>query len=372
MLYIHIPFCKQRCIYCDFYSTVLNSNKLTAYIDALCAEIQQRAALSTKPLTSIYIGGGTPSIIPIQGLRKIFQTILQHFTISETAEITMELNPDDVTPQYVADLKQLGINRTSLGIQTFADKHLRFLNRRHDANKAIVAVQTIHEVGIDNISIDLIFGLPEQTIDEWQQDLEKALTLPISHLSAYSLMYEPNTLLTKKLEQGEIKEVSEELSLKMFKTLCQTLKNHGFEHYEISNFCRPGYASRHNSGYWCGKPYIGVGAGAHSFDGENRAYNIENLEAYIQSHGCPPHESETLNNNERINEFIFTRLRTASGINLMELEARFGHETKQLILSLAKQHISNQLLTFENNVVKLSEEGIFVSDDVMSDLMLID
>ena len=331
------------------------------------------ALLNSSPLlSSIYIGGGTPSVLDVECLNQLIACIFHHFRVKENVEFTVELNPDDVTCQLIDCLKNNRVNRISLGIQSFTDHHLKRLRRRHTAEQAIQAVKLIHKQGIENISIDLIYGLPSQTLDEWNYDVDQALRLPIKHLSAYSLMYEEGTPLTMMRDKNEVTEADEQLSFKMYKSLCNKLKDANFIHYEISNFCLPGMHSRHNSGYWNALPYIGIGAGAHSFDGSSRYYNVEDIDAYISSPSSPPRNYEHLTPNERINEYFFTRLRTQEGINLEELKEKFGEKPLNHIMKFAQKHIQSKNLTLSNQQLSLTEEGIFLSDDVMSDLMLVE
>lgn len=373
MLYVHIPFCKQRCIYCDFYSTILDSETSQKYIDAVCDEI-----LSVKdekcitPLNSIYIGGGTPSVLTIENLQKLFNCILDKFKLSSHYEFTFEMNPDDVSIELIRFLISKKVNRISLGVQSFNNEQLRFLNRRHNAQSARNAVEIIHNLGINNISIDLIYGLPNQTLEQWKSNLNEALQLPIQHISAYSLMYEEGTPLYRLRDSGKIKETDENTSLQMYEILCSTLKHNGFLHYEISNFCLPTFHSRHNSGYWNNTPYIGIGAGAHSFDGNIRYYNEENIISYTQNPGKPHRIYEELTNIEKINEFIFTKLRTSDGFNIIDFKERFGNDAFLHIQKFTAKHINNKCLQLKDNQLSLTERGFFLSDDIMSDLMIVD
>lgn len=371
-LYIHIPFCQSRCIYCDFYSTTALHLR-ERYVRAVCQEIAGRGGGTAS---TIYLGGGTPSQLSPTLLTQIFDTIYQHFTIAETAEVTMEMNPDDVTEDYVQALRQLPVNRISLGIQTFNDERLHFLHRRHTANHAVQAVRILQNAGYGNLSIDLMFGFPEQTIGEWEADIKQALSLGVQHISAYSLMYEEGTVLTKMRDKGTVKEVDEEKSRKMYEILMSRLQQAGFEHYEISNFCLPGFHSRHNSSYWDGTPYLGFGAAAHSYDGNTRSWNPSNLPIYIK--GIEEHinmeqnggGSETLTTVQKYDERIMTGLRTAQGVNLKALREDFGEHFYQYCLSMAEKHIQRGLLEQkEKTILRLTKEGLFVSDDVMSDLM---
>ena len=296
-LYIHIPFCKSRCIYCGFYSTT-QTNLKQKYVDALCSEIKLRAEeisnsnnkknfgsfVNNKLLIdTIYFGGGTPSQLEENQLIQLFNNINDKFAISPSAEITIECNPDDITEDYSKVLSNLPINRVSLGVQTFNEKQLKFIRRRHDKNAIFYAVERLRQGGIGNISIDLMYGFPGETIDDWEYDIKNALSLNIEHISAYSLMYEEGTPLHHLLKQGVIKETDEDDSYNMYNILTDRLIEAGYEHYEISNFAINGFHSRHNSSYWEGIPYIGVGASAHSYDIYTRQWNVSDVETYINS-----------------------------------------------------------------------------------------
>jgi len=317
-IYIHIPFCKTRCAYCDFYSTTHEAWK-QQYVDALCKELVQRKDyLKGETVDTIYMGGGTPSQLSIAQLNALLATIEAHFPLSKHPEITIEVNPDDVSDSYAEGLKQTPVNRISMGIQTFDDATLRILNRRHTEQIARMATMRLREKGFQNISIDLMYGLPGETIEQWENDLQQAIALNVEHISAYHLTYEEGTPLYRRLQQGEVSEVSEELSLTFFNMLIDALTKAGYQHYEISNFCKPGMHSRHNSSYWQGIAYLGCGAAAHSFDGASRQWNIADIKAYIQGieTNAPCYEIETLDNATRYNEYIMTGLRTSHGSSL--------------------------------------------------------
>lgn len=365
-IYLHIPFCKSRCTYCGFFSTTALAQR-RAYVDALVAELRQRRAfLSGHSVSTIYFGGGTPSLLPAGEVERLLSAIYNIYNVEEGAEITLEGNPDDMTPDYLAQLHRLGINRLSMGVQTFSDARLRFLHRRHTAAQAVAAVRAAQQVGFDNLSIDLMFGFPDQTCLEWQDDVSQALVLGVQHVSAYSLMYEEGTPLTAMLERGDITEVDEEVSLRMYEYLIDRLAQAGFQHYEISNFALPGYASRHNSSYWQGVPYLGVGAGAHSYDSHVRSFNVESLTGYLSG---MPAVQETLTSHERYNEHVFTGLRTMNGISISRLQMLFGADLAAYCLRNAQSHLQNGLLVREDDALRLTRQGLFVSNDVMSDLM---
>ena len=378
-LYIHIPFCESRCIYCGFYSTT--SLKLRDdYVDALCREMQMRpskAALGNdEPIETIYLGGGTPSQLKGSQLNQIFSAIRKNYTLTENIEnieITMECNPDDVTGDFCETLKQLPVNRISMGAQTFSNERLRFLHRRHNAREVDEAITRLRNIGIRNISIDLMFGFPEESLFQWMNDIRHAIQLNVEHISAYSLMYEEGTPLYHLLEQEKIREIDEETSRRMYETLIDLLTGAGYEHYEISNFARPGFRSRHNSSYWHEVPYIGIGAAAHSYNRKQRSWNIENIQTYIRSisEGILPSESEQLDITTRYNDLITTALRTSDGIDLMKMEQEFGKELADRLLQEAQPHISRRLMKIRDGRLSLTREGLYISDDVMSDFMIV-
>ena len=378
-LYIHIPFCESRCIYCGFYSTT--SLKLRDdYVDALCREMQMRpskAALGNdEPIETIYLGGGTPSQLKGSQLNQIFSAIRKNYTLTENIEnieITMECNPDDVTGDFCETLKQLPVNRISMGAQTFSNERLRFLHRRHNAREVDEAITRLRNIGIRNISIDLMFGFPEESLFQWMNDIRHAIQLNVEHISAYSLMYEEGTPLYHLLEQEKIREIDEETSRRMYETLIDLLTGAGYEHYEISNFARPGFRSRHNSSYWHEVPYIGIGAAAHSYNRKQRSWNIENIQTYIRSisEGILPSESEQLDITTRYNDLITTALRTSDAIGLMKMEQEFGKELADRLLQEAQPHISRRLMKIKDGRLSLTREGLYISDDVMSDFMIV-
>ena len=366
-IYIHIPFCKSRCIYCDFYSTTLGQDTMASYIEALEREMSlRRQYIKGTRVHTIYIGGGTPSLLPSHLLRELFDAILHEFSLDEDAEVTIEANPDDVTPDWLRGLEGTPVNRISMGAQTFDDKLLNLLGRRHNAQQVRDAVRLCKEVGIGNISLDLIYGLPGQTMDDWQSDVEQALSLGIKHLSAYALSYEEGTQLDAMLRKGLIEETDEELSRRMYDHLMSATGKAGFLHYEISNFALPGFHSRHNSSYWQSTPYLGLGAGAHSYDGHrSRRANLPDIKAYIAAKGDVPHETETLSDETLYNEFIMTRLRTSGGIPLDEL----SDDDRRYCLRMAEPHIVRRLLCIKDEHLCLTKEGIFTSNDIICDLM---
>lgn len=368
-IYVHIPFCKSRCIYCGFFSTT-SLEKRRSYVDAVVRELRDRRDfLGNAPVDTIYFGGGTPSLLPVEEAERLISVIYNIYNVREGAEVTLEGNPDDLSPAFLRGLKQIGVNRLSMGVQTFDNSRLGFLNRRHTAEQAIEAVRAAQQAGFDNISIDLMFGFPNQTLNEWQADVDRALSLQVQHLSAYSLMYEEGTRLNRLLEKGEIKELDEEVSVQMYETLITSLECAGYKHYELSNFALPGRESRHNSSYWHGVPYLGVGAGAHSYDGKNRYFHSDSLDEYFSD---SPLIMEELTEKERYGEYVFTGLRTSEGIRLEALEQQFGAAFKSYCLRNAQKHLDAGNLVLQDDVLRLSRAGFFVSNDVMSDLMWVD
>ena len=373
-IYIHIPFCKRRCIYCDFFSTT-QSEKKPAYIRALCQELEIRKDyLEGEDIETIYLGGGTPSQLTHEELDAIFTYIYKTYRVNPDAEITLEANPDDLTSEYVAMLRQLPINRISMGIQTFQEETLKLLHRRHTATQAIEAFQRCREAGFQNISIDLMYGLPGETLETWKEDLQQAIDLRPEHISAYHLIYEEDTALWKLREQHQVEEADEDLSVSLFSTLIDKLTEAGYQHYEISNFCLPGLHSRHNSSYWTGKKYLGCGPSAHSFNGTSRQWNVASLEKYMKGIelGKPHYEIEELDLYTRYNDFVLTSIRTCWGMPLSHLRTTFGEELYNYCLRMANPHIREGVLEIREDVLKLTRRGIFVSDGIMSDLMWVD
>lgn len=374
-LYIHIPFCKSRCIYCGFYSTTAFELR-QQYTDALCREIADRASGS---ISTIYLGGGTPSQLTLPQLHQIFDTIYKYNKVEKDAEVTIEVNPDDVTEELAAALPTLSVNRVSMGAQTFDDERLAFLHRRHTSRQVGEAIDRLRKAGISNISIDLMYGFPEENLTSWQQDISTALSLDVEHLSAYCLMIEEGTPLYRM----QIPPVDEELERTMYELLMDRLEAAGYEHYEISNWGlspRPlqrerelrSYRSRHNSSYWNQTPYIGIGAAAHSYDGQCcRRWNISDIRRYIDGirQGTCVYEEEWLDEDTRYNDCVTVALRTCEGINLKNLSARH----RQYCLENAQHFIDDGLLklSHDNHQLSLTRRGLFISDMIMSDLMLV-
>lgn len=372
-LYIHIPFCKQRCNYCAFYSSTLY-NMREEYVAALTKELLLRKDYAHgKAIETIYFGGGTPSTLGIEQLQRICSTIYSACPVANSPEVTIECNPDDLTPEFLEALRPLPFNRISMGVQSFNDAQLRRLGRRHTAEGARTAVGNARKAGYTNISIDLMFALPGSTPQQWQEDLDSAIALRPQHLSAYNLMYEEGTPLYRALCNGSITELSEEENLEQFRMLIESMKKAGYRHYEISNFALPGYESRHNSSYWNDTPYIGCGAAAHSYNGTEREWNIADIKEYIKGieSGNRKFEIEHLSEEERYNDTILTRLRTAEGLPLEWMRDKFSEKLNSYMLRTIEKEIALGNLQENNGQVSLTEKGIFISDAVIRELIFV-
>lgn len=321
--------------------------------------------------TTLYLGGGTPSVMPVELLSALINGLSEIFDLSLVEEFTIEVNPDDVTREYVQELRHLGVNRVSMGVQSFNDGDLRAINRRHSAQQAIDAVDAIKKAGISNVSIDLIYGLPGQTLDSWQHNVEQAIDLNVQHISAYNLSYEPRTRLWVMREHGKVQEVSDDDCIAMHDMLVKMLKQAGFEHYEISNFARPGYRSRHNSSYWNFTPYLGLGAAAHSFDGNVRRYNPSSIKEYIEklSNGSPAFIEENLEWWERYDEEVMVRLRTSDGLDTKLIAQRYGDKVSNHLIKQSQQFIGQGLLRVKGNSLILTPSGVMMSDNIIRNLM---
>lgn len=371
-IYIHIPFCRSRCTYCGFYSTT-GLDLRQRYVDAVCRELSIRGT----EVCTIYLGGGTPSQLTIQQLRQIFDALYIYNKVEKDTEVTIEVNPDDITEEYAKALTTLPVNRISMGIQTFDDQRLHFLRRRHTSDQAVNAVKTLRHAGFQNISIDLMYGFPDETLEEWKSDLSQAIALNVEHISTYCLMIEEDTTLYRQFQQGHIVEPDEELERQMYEVLIDQLQTAGYEHYEISNFARTGYRSRHNSSYWTGIPYIGIGAAAHSYDLKSRSWNVADIHQYIEGmeRGERIYEEELLDDDTRYNDTITVSLRTKEGINLSQLTKEY-HD---YLIKNARRYIDDGLLELKDvgdssshtPHLRLTRRGLFVSDMVMSDLMMV-
>ncbi len=375
-IYIHIPFCKSRCVYCGFYSTT-SLDLRHSYVDAICRELELRSDYLSEPVSTVYFGGGTPSVLSVDDLDRIFNAVYKYNKVygnsDGVAEFTIECNPDDITDEFCSFLSSSPVNRISMGVQSFSDGLLKFARRRHGSSQPKLAVERLRHIGIPNISIDLMFGFPNESLEVWRNDIDKALSLGVEHISAYSLMFEEGTCLYGMLQRGEVKECDEETSLAMFNMLIDRLEAAGYEHYEISNFAKPGFRSQHNSSYWHGVPYLGLGASAHSFNGSTRQWNIGDVRKYIDSISCGniPAEIEVLTKDNSYDDMIMTGLRTVEGVSLDEVERRFGKDYLDFLEREALRYVKAKLLKYsvDHRSLSLTRKGLFVSDSVMCDLM---
>ena len=372
-IYIHIPFCKCRCLYCDFYSNTDMSLR-SDYLDALLGELSLRfSELRGEPVETLYIGGGTPSQLSVSELQFLFDGVARYFDIDACREVTLEANPDDLSPEYIFALRELPVNRISMGVQSFDDQELKFLNRRHSAKQAVEAVGNCRKAGLENISIDLIYGLPGQIAGRWENHLDRAISLGVPHISAYNLIYEEGTSLFRMREKGLLQECDEDTCIRLFESLMDKLALAGYEHYEISNFCLPGKEAVHNTSYWKQVPYLGLGASAHSYDGDFRRFNKDDIHYYIDriKEGKVAYEEESKDLYSRYNEMVLTSLRTRWGMNTGKLERLYGKELHDYCLQQAYPHIRSGKMSYECGILRITRSGLFVSDDIMSDLFYV-
>lgn len=368
MIYLHAPFCHRKCTYCAFYSVVTSREKQD-YVDALCRELSLRRHTMAHPVKTVYFGGGTPSILAPRQLAQIVEALRCNYDLSHTEEVTLEANPEDLTPQYLEALREIGFfNRLSIGIQSFHDEELRLLNRRHDGRQALQAVENAAAAGFDNISVDLIYGLPGQGLAAWRDNLERVATLPVRHLSAYALTIEKGTILEKQVEQGRVTTATEEEVLSHYEALLEWTASNGFEQYEISNFCKPGFRARHNSRYWDRTPYLGVGAAAHSFDGEYRRWNVADVGQYVATaaSGHIAHEEEHLGLKDAHNEYVMTALRTVEGIEKAQVALPFAARLKESIA----RFVAAGLIVDTPTHYRPTRQGLLHADGIAAELFL--
>lgn len=371
-VYLHIPFCKKICGYCDFYR-ITGTDIAEDYTEALLKEMSMRADyLSGETIETIYLGGGTPSVLTPGLIEKIMNGIRSVFTICDDPEITIEVNPDDVSREYLNELKNLSFNRISIGVQSWNDKLLRMLNRRHDARGAEKAVTEALRAGFTNLSVDLIYGLPGMKTGEWERSLEKTFSFDIKHLSAYHLSIELDTPFHKMLKQGLLKEIDEEESNNQYAMLIEMAGSQGFLHYEISNFCRDEWFSKHNTSYWKQVPYIGLGPSAHSFNGYSRQWNVSDVNRYIRAinSGCADYEKEELDFRKKFNEYMMTSLRTMWGIDLEYVERNFEKEGFDYITNIAERFVSYGMMKQQKNSLILTDQGVMIADNIISEFMM--
>lgn len=371
-IYIHIPFCRQRCHYCDFYTTTQIKRK-PDLVKSLITEIELRNDwLKNEEINTIYFGGGTPSLLSVEEINQLLDSIYETYNVVAKPEITFEANPDDLSQKQLKLISETKINRLSIGIQSFQEEDLILMNRRHNAEQAIQAVKNAQDLGFNNISVDLIYGLPNFTKDKWEENLNIVGGLNIQHLSAYHLTYEKGTVFDVKRKKGELQLTQEEDSISQFKQLMLWAKKNDFIHYEISNFCKENFFSQHNSNYWMQQKYLGIGPSAHSYNIETRTWNPSNLSAYIEHimKNEPLFETEVLTQRDKYNELLITSLRTKDGINISQVEHQFGNQIKHHLLRNAERFICNQKMYLNKNNLILTDEGVYISDAIMADLML--
>ena len=369
---MHIPFCKQACTYCNFHFTTSLRYK-DDLVQALRKEIiAEKDYLGGEEVATVYFGGGTPSILSIDDCRSIINSIRENFPVSPNAEITLEANPDDVTKQKAEEWKNIGINRLSIGIQSFFEEELRWMNRAHNAEQAKACIENSYAAGINNLSIDLIYGSPLLTDEMWQQNVETAIGYGIKHLSCYALTVEDKTPLQKNISLQKSSDVDNDKQARQFLQLMHWLRNAGYEHYEVSNFAKPGFRSSHNSSYWKGVSYLGLGPSAHSFNGKERRWNIANNNVYIKSvnEQKPQREVETLTPAQQLNEAIMISLRTMEGIDLNKMQIQWGEKERKRIEKDLAKYLPTGLIQIENDHAQLTNEGMLRADGIAADLFV--
>ena len=370
--YFHIPFCRKLCSYCDFYHIISTGNN-TPIIDSMLQEMSLRKDyLDDESVNTIYIGGGTPSLLSVKELDVMLNQVYNLYNVDNECETTIELNPDDISPEYLSGLKGLNINRISLGIQSWRDTDLKLLNRRHDSAQAEYALREIFKAGFENVTIDLIYGIPGMTLPDWNANLDFTFSFDIKHLSAYHLTFERGTVFWKMLEKGSISEIEEEESTALFNLLIEKSEQAGFIHYEISNFGKPGYFSKHNSNYWKQVNYIGIGPSAHSFNGYSRQWNVSDVKGYIKSinSGKIFFEREELDTKARFNEYIMTSLRTMWGIDLDYVEKSFEKEGYDYVINLSGKFKDYGLMKIDDKNLILTNQGKMISDNIIAEFMM--
>jgi len=369
-IYIHIPFCKKACHYCDFhFSTTLNL--VDNVVDAIVLEAERMKSYINEPIETIYFGGGTPSILNGNQLEKITEALYSNFEVLGTIEFTLEANPDDLTEDKIISLKNIGVNRLSIGTQSFDDKVLIFLNRSHTAKQTLQAIELSKKHGISNISVDLIYGIPGQSKSQWKANLEELGAMEVSHISSYALTIENKTVFGNWLKKGKLKTVEDDSVADEYELMVDFFTSKNYEHYEVSNFAKQGYRSRHNSSYWHQKPYLGLGPGAHSFNGHSRQFNIASNPKYCKQLNAKlsPFKLETLRVKERVTEHIFTRIRTIWGVDFNELYTLFSYQLSSLQLIYIQTLVSEKMATFVNHKLVLNSKGFFISDSVALELI---
>lgn len=372
-IYIHIPFCKQKCTYCDFHFSTTFQSYRKEMIDALKTEIANRKEyVNNEVINSIYFGGGTPSLLTRDELKELFQVIHKHYSCSDNVEITLEANPDDITQNSLQAWKETGINRLSIGIQSFKQEDLEWMNRAHTVHEGLNCVQLAKEFGFQNLTVDLIYGLPNLSNEEWKSHLKTVINLGVTHISAYCLTVEEKTALNSLVEKGKIVPATEDQQSEQFKILVDELQKANFEQYEISNFCQPDCQAVHNTNYWKGVTYLGIGPSAHSFNGVSRSWNISNNRSYIKKiKECETHfETEMLSTSDQFNELLMTGLRTSFGVSLVQLEKI--HALPKTFHDHIHQLEMDGFLIQENSTITLTQKGRLQADRIASDLFILE
>jgi oxygen-independent coproporphyrinogen-3 oxidase len=373
-IYIHIPFCRQACRYCDFFFSV-SLKYLDEFVDKLLVEIGSRSQGSQgSEISSLYFGGGTPSLLSDENLHRILDSVQYHHFIPEDAEVTLECNPDDLNPKKLRNLRDAGVNRISIGIQSFQEKELQLMRRSHHATQAAICVEDAAAAGFKNITVDLIYGIPGQSLREWEENINRTLTLPVTHISAYHLTFEPGTVFDHWRKKGRLVPVEEELSEQMYRILRGLLLTNGFDHYEISNFAKEEMRSRHNLRYWSGAPYIGFGPSAHSFDGANRSWNISSLKGYMEgiSKGEVISGSEELTIKERYHDYLITTMRTSTGADPEHILKHFGETIRNHFDRAVEDFTARRIIVESGGRVVIDPEHWLLSDHILRDLFLAD
>lgn len=370
-IYIHIPFCKKACNYCNFHFST-STRLYSQFLEALLSEIELRKNYLTNSVSTIYFGGGTPSIIPFAGIQIILQKIRDTFVIEDDAEITLEANPDDISQNKLDEWNSIGINRLSIGVQSFYQEDLSWMNRAHSADQAKNCIILAREAGFHNLSIDLIYGTPTLSLTHWENNVATALQLKVPHLACYALTVEPKTALENLIAQKKLQDISNDTQAVHFERLMDWMNAAGYEHYEISNFAMPGWRSKHNSSYWQGKSYLGLGPSAHSFDGHSRQWNIANNALYISSlkEGTLNYEKEQLTKEQQLNEYIMTSLRTIEGLSLQIVQKSFGAKARDSIMKTAMIYINQKLLVMESDHLITTTSGKLLADGIASHLFI--
>jgi len=373
-IYIHVPFCKQACHYCNFhFSTDLQFQQ--AYLQALHKELRLRKDYLTGEVTTIYIGGGTPSLLPVEVLDGLLKDIANTYEVSSNVEVTLEANPDDLAAfqnEYLQGLRRTSVNRLSIGVQSFVDEDLQFMNRAHNSQEAVTALNKSREAGFQNITADLIYGTPTLSDRDWMDNLQRLIDMELNHISAYALTVEKGTALHSFIQKGKVRALDDQKSAYQFEMMVETLESSGFEHYEISNFAKEGCRSRHNSNYWKGVPYLGLGPSAHSFNGTERQWNVAHTPKYIKAleNGQLDCKTETLSANDRYNEYVMTALRTAEGVDIQHVNAQFGPECVSHFVTLAAPHLDDTMVR-DGERYTLTLKGKLYADGIASNLFLV-